>query len=212
MDLMALVSSVLSAALSRLFADEVKEWSPWIVSRVTEVALKLLPPNRRDRYREEWASHVTEVPGNLGKLVVALGFCSAAVRMAGWRSLLAIAQSGAEDAQPSISRWRWWFVLYPTVRNSPSTHTGIIPAVFATKMHQVRYGPKWQWTARLGFYSAVVLFLVLAGLTVNLMMLTDRPLNSYVRDIAGLVQYVGIALIWRSVIHMWEGPLPGEKP
>jgi Bacterial sugar transferase len=71
------IVSVLCSLLGKLFADEVKEWLPWLTERMIRAAVRILPANQRQRYREEWSSHLDEVPGKLAKLVVAAGFIKA---------------------------------------------------------------------------------------------------------------------------------------
>ena len=41
----------------------------------------MLPEDHRERFKEEWQSHLDETPGKLGKLLVALGFLLAAFRI-----------------------------------------------------------------------------------------------------------------------------------
>src|SRR5579864_8528161 len=75
------IGGIIYAALSRQIADEFKAWTPWIVERLLSRAISQLPRSRRRRFEEEWRSHVNEVPGQIGKVVVALGFLSAARKM-----------------------------------------------------------------------------------------------------------------------------------
>jgi hypothetical protein len=75
-------AGILSAALSDLLADELKSCVAWLVQHIVEAANSRLPESQRERYREEWESHLDEVPGDLAKLCVALGFLSAARKMA----------------------------------------------------------------------------------------------------------------------------------
>jgi hypothetical protein len=85
---MALITAVflflvgtLGSGLSRLLTDEFKAWIPWIIQRVIRRAIVRLPPAQRERFEEEWQSHVNEVPGEIGKLTAALGFLKAARKM-----------------------------------------------------------------------------------------------------------------------------------
>ena len=71
----------LGGAVSRQLNDECKAWTPWIIQRIIQNAVARLPQNQRERFAEEWRSHVNEVPGEVGKLFVALGFFSAARKM-----------------------------------------------------------------------------------------------------------------------------------
>jgi len=71
--------ALLGAVISRLVTDEVKAWIPWIIDR----AVSMLPKDRRERFAEEWSSHVDEIPGDIGKLAAALGFIVASSVVAG---------------------------------------------------------------------------------------------------------------------------------
>ena len=71
----------LGTACSRLLANEFNAWIPWIIQRVIRRAIMRLPPTQRERFQEEWQSHVNEVPGEIGKLAVSLGFLTAARKM-----------------------------------------------------------------------------------------------------------------------------------
>jgi hypothetical protein len=72
--ILAALVTVLAAASSRLLSDEFKAWTPWIVERLIRSAERGLPAKYRERLGEEWRRHVTEVPGDLGKLITACGF------------------------------------------------------------------------------------------------------------------------------------------
>ena len=76
------IVSVLTAALSRTVAEEIEAWSPSIIRGLIKLAVGWLPENQRERFEEEWQSHVSEVPGKVGKLLVAAGFLIAAHNMA----------------------------------------------------------------------------------------------------------------------------------
>jgi phage terminase Nu1 subunit (DNA packaging protein) len=65
---------ILAAAAARLLADEFKAWAPWIIERLIRRAVRELPQNLRERYEEEWQSHVDEIPGDIGK-VISLSNC-----------------------------------------------------------------------------------------------------------------------------------------
>jgi hypothetical protein len=74
--------ALISALVSKLLADEFRAWSPWIAQHLIRYAISRLPERQRARYEEEWASHINEVPGEVGKLITAAGFLFAAHRMA----------------------------------------------------------------------------------------------------------------------------------
>jgi len=73
---------MITAMLTRFFGDELKAWMPWLTKRLLRIAIERLPEGQQERFSEEWASHIIEVPGELGKVAVALGFVSAAQEMA----------------------------------------------------------------------------------------------------------------------------------
>jgi hypothetical protein len=75
------ILGVVTAALSRLLADECKAWVPWLTKWFVRRAAAGLPENQRERYKEEWESHIDEIPGDIGKIVTALGFVMAAKKM-----------------------------------------------------------------------------------------------------------------------------------
>jgi hypothetical protein len=72
---------VIGAALSQQLADELKAWTPWLVRRIIQFDVALLPQSQRERFSEEWMSHINEVPGEIGKLITALGFLLAVRKM-----------------------------------------------------------------------------------------------------------------------------------
>jgi hypothetical protein len=76
------VVSVLTAAVSRIVAEEIGEWIPSIIRGLIKLAVAWLPDTQRERFGEEWQSHVNEVPGRLGKLAFAAGLLIAARKMA----------------------------------------------------------------------------------------------------------------------------------
>jgi hypothetical protein len=75
------VLGIIAAAVSRQLADEFKAWTPWIIGRLVKSAVRKLPEDCRDRFEEEWLSHIHETPGEVGKLTAAVGFLFAAWRM-----------------------------------------------------------------------------------------------------------------------------------
>ena len=73
---------VFGAVVSKLLADEFKAWAPSLVARILAAAVRKLPAAKRERFSEEWASHVNEVPGDIGKFVAACGCLTAAWKIA----------------------------------------------------------------------------------------------------------------------------------
>jgi hypothetical protein len=75
------LGGLIRAVLSRLLTDEFKAWTPWLVERITRRAICKLPEENRERFEEEWRGHLNDVPGEIGKLLVAVGFLRGARKM-----------------------------------------------------------------------------------------------------------------------------------
>lgn len=83
-----------SAVATRLLVDESKAWLPWIVRHLLGRAVSHLPMAYRQRYEEEWSSHLAEIPGDLARLWTAFSFLFASRRIA-WSNLRSPAHRGA---------------------------------------------------------------------------------------------------------------------
>lgn len=68
------IAGIVGAALSQLLADEFEAWAPHIANKLIRLAVSRLPERNRERMREEWHSHLDEIPGQIGKIVAAIGF------------------------------------------------------------------------------------------------------------------------------------------
>jgi hypothetical protein len=77
----AVLAAVFVAAISKQTADEFKAWAPWLTDIIVRRAIRVLPENQHGRYSEEWRSHIYEIPGEIGKLLVALSLLPAAWRL-----------------------------------------------------------------------------------------------------------------------------------
>lgn len=75
------IAGVLVTAFSKQVADEFKAWVPRLVAAVIRCAVRRLREDQRDRYAEEWRSHIDETPGEIGKLIVGLGLLPAAWKL-----------------------------------------------------------------------------------------------------------------------------------
>jgi hypothetical protein len=75
------ILGVVTAALSRLLADECKAWVPCFTKWLIRLAIAGLPEDQRERYKEEWQSHIDEIPGDICKIVIAVGFLPASKMM-----------------------------------------------------------------------------------------------------------------------------------
>lgn len=83
--LLAAVGAILLAAfiggLGQQAADEFKAWTPRMVRALIRRAARRLPPDLRTRMEEEWSAHAADVPGEVGKILSALGFAVASFRI-----------------------------------------------------------------------------------------------------------------------------------
>jgi len=75
---MGTLISALLQLLFRILGDEVKACMPWLTAFLLRRAVQKLPSSQRDRFEEEWASHIEEVPGQVKRLWDATGFIFAA--------------------------------------------------------------------------------------------------------------------------------------
>jgi hypothetical protein len=86
LELIRAIASFLGAIFgffcARQLVDELKAWTPWIIKRLIGLSVARLPGNRRERFEEEWKSHINDIPGDVGKIIVALGFLVAAMKIA----------------------------------------------------------------------------------------------------------------------------------
>lgn len=77
---MDFLTKVLAAMLGRFLADDLRAWCPSLANGLIDLAVRRLPQDLRERYAEEWQAHIAETPGEIGKLVCAIG-----ILWAGWR-------------------------------------------------------------------------------------------------------------------------------
>ena len=75
------IGGLIAMAFAQQLADEFKAWMPWVIGRVVRHAVSRLPADQQLRFGEEWRSHIDETPGEIGKLILALGFIVAAFKM-----------------------------------------------------------------------------------------------------------------------------------
>jgi hypothetical protein len=67
-------------ALSRQLSEECKAWMPWLVQRLVKRAVDRLPVDQRERSAEEWPIQANKIPGDIGKLVFAIGLWRVAMK------------------------------------------------------------------------------------------------------------------------------------
>lgn len=77
----AALAAIFVPVLSRQISDEFKAWTPKLAASLVKRAVRKLPMETKGRYHEEWLSHIAEVPGEVGKLLTAIGFVMAANKM-----------------------------------------------------------------------------------------------------------------------------------
>jgi hypothetical protein len=70
---LAAILWLLGSAFSRQLTDEFKAWTPRLTDWLTQYAVRKLPKNQRERFAEEWHSHINDTPGEIGKIYFALG-------------------------------------------------------------------------------------------------------------------------------------------
>lgn len=75
-------AAMIATVLNRLSGDKFKAWMPWFTDELLRIAIRRLPEAGRERFSEEWASHLDEVSGEMSKVLVALGCVSAGRQMA----------------------------------------------------------------------------------------------------------------------------------
>lgn len=90
---LTILVAISTSVLATLICAEFSQWRPPITSYILSLAVRILPPSKRERFREEWAAHLDEVPGDVSQVIVAIGFCFAArkisIRMAAWERIIA---------------------------------------------------------------------------------------------------------------------------
>lgn len=72
--ILSVAGALIGAVVVKVIADDVKEWTPWVTRRLLDIAVRRLPEGQQERYAEEWAAHLAEIPGVVGKLAVSLQF------------------------------------------------------------------------------------------------------------------------------------------
>ena len=66
------VGFVTGAVMVRLLAEDATVWLPRLNYWLVSIAVRRLPDEKRERYAEEWAAHIEEMPGNVVPFFVAL--------------------------------------------------------------------------------------------------------------------------------------------
>jgi hypothetical protein len=83
-----------------------------------------LPESQRKRFTEEWQCHVDEIPGEVGKLIVAFGFLRASSKMSRGLTDATPNMSGQNLNRPScalFARWATEFLMSALGNNSKTS-------------------------------------------------------------------------------------------
>jgi hypothetical protein len=75
------IVGIAAAASSKILAEEFKAWRPCLTKKLVALAVSRLPESKRERYNEEWSSYLEETPGEIGKMLAALGLVWAGSRI-----------------------------------------------------------------------------------------------------------------------------------
>ncbi len=78
MAILKLLGGILVSVFLGLVKDEAKAWLPKLTNRILANAVKTLPHGLQLRYEEEWRSDIEEMPGEIGKMLRAVGLVRAA--------------------------------------------------------------------------------------------------------------------------------------
>ena len=79
-----------------VFAEEWKAWTPRLTQKLMRGAVKSLPPEKQERYLEEWTADLADTPGFLLKVLFALDLYRA--------SFLISRQSDTAEAHKVVTR------------------------------------------------------------------------------------------------------------
>jgi hypothetical protein len=121
MAIMKVVASFAAVIAAKISADEVNAWLPWAARQLVAFAVRLVPEDERSRYSEEWSSYLTEVPGDVGKILAAAGFLVAGVRIDLAWSRSEETQDTQANAQETYVRGRLNFGPLPEPERSPAS-------------------------------------------------------------------------------------------
>lgn len=78
---MTLTIALVVSVLTVIFKAEFEAWMPHLAERLRRAAVRQMPGSFQARVDEEWSSHLAETPGFIGKVLCAIGFNIAALRI-----------------------------------------------------------------------------------------------------------------------------------
>ena len=79
---MGFLGSLLAALLAIVATDELPAARPRMIECVLRLAVRITPAKYRDRLCEEWRAHLDDTSGGYVHLLKALGFLTAASKLA----------------------------------------------------------------------------------------------------------------------------------
>jgi len=77
--LSSIAVAVSGAVLGGLAKSEIEGWLPRWAEILRQIAVKQTPDPYRDRFSEEWAAYLNDMPGPISKFLAGLGFVRAAL-------------------------------------------------------------------------------------------------------------------------------------
>ncbi len=78
-----LTIKALESIFEAVFAEEWKAWTPRLAQKLMQGAVKSLPPEKQERYLEEWTAALADTPGFLVKVFFALDLYRASFLISG---------------------------------------------------------------------------------------------------------------------------------
>ena len=75
------IMTILGAFMVKLLEKEIEAWIPQAAPCLVHYAVRRLPATEQARYAKEWTADLEAIPGELSRLVFALGFLKAALLM-----------------------------------------------------------------------------------------------------------------------------------
>ncbi len=96
------IVTVLDAIVAKLAVDEIKAYLPGLSRMVLACAVRKLPDEEQDRYREEWTADLSQVVGDISTFVYSLGFLKAAAVIS-INDFLIAARAAANEEQVSLA-------------------------------------------------------------------------------------------------------------
>lgn len=123
------IIAVVVGIIAKLAADEVKAWCPWLVNRLITFAASRLSNAERARFAEEWLSHANEMPGDIAKVLHALGTVAAAYKITSFGLSVKAQAKTTEGGAFDYSKFTA-YVLAKKLKELPEKDQAILLAYF----------------------------------------------------------------------------------